>query len=167
MVRVFELAKEYQVPVLIHFQYEMYNHGFERFYKVLERFPEVNFIGHAQTWWGNIDAKYDQSIMYPKGKFTPGGLTDRYLADYPNMYGDLSAGSGRNALNRDPEHAIEFIERHQDKLCLGTDCSDSAGQRDDCSGLQQIANMRQFSLSPKVATKILSKNARRIIRFPL
>ena len=37
MVRVFELAKEYQVPVLIHFQYEMYNHGFERFYNVLER----------------------------------------------------------------------------------------------------------------------------------
>ena len=166
MVRVFELAKEYQVPVLIHFQYEMYNHGFERFYKVLERFPEVNFIGHAQTWWGNIDAKHDQSIMYPKGKVNPGGLTDRYLADYPNIYGDLSAGSGRNALNRDPEHAIEFIERHQDKLCLGTDCSDSAGHGDDCSGSQQIANMRQFSLSPKVATNILSKNARRIIQFP-
>ena len=85
MVRVFESAKEYQVTVLIHFQYEIYNHGFERFYKVLERFPDVNFLGHAQTWWGNIDAKYDQSIMYPKGKVAPGGLTDRYLADCRNM----------------------------------------------------------------------------------
>ncbi len=33
--------------------------------------------------------------MYPKGPVTPGGLTDRYLSDYPNLYGDLSAGSGR------------------------------------------------------------------------
>ncbi len=133
---------------------------------MIERFPEVNFIGHAQTWWGNIDANHDHSIMYPKGKVTPGGLTDRHLADYPNMYVDLSAGSGCNALYRDPEHAIEFIERHQDEICLGRDCPESAGMGDDCSGSQQIANVRQFSLGPKVATKILSKNARRTVRFP-
>ena len=37
-----------------------------------------------------------------------GSSTDRYLSDYPNMYGDLSAGSGLNALKRDEEHAREF-----------------------------------------------------------
>ena len=31
------------------------------------------------------------------------GLTDRYLTDYPNMYGDLSATSGLNALTRDED----------------------------------------------------------------
>ena len=103
--------------------------------------------------------------MYPKGKVTPGGLTDRYLADYPNMYADLSAGSGRNALARDPEHAVAFIERHQDKLCLGTDCSDIVGIGEACSGSQQIANLKQFSPSTKIQRKIFSQNARRIIRF--
>ncbi len=88
----------------------------------------MNFIGHAQTWWGNIDAKHDQKVMYPKGPVTPGGLTDRYLSDYPNMYGDLSAGSGKNAFDRDPEHAAAFLLRHQDKLMLGTDCSDPVGE---------------------------------------
>tara|TARA_B110000467_G_C18286005_1_gene461634 strand:+ start:551 stop:1471 length:921 start_codon:yes stop_codon:yes gene_type:complete len=165
MIRIFELANEYAVPVLIHFQHEMYNLGFERFHKILERFPKVNFIGHAQTWWGNIDANHDQSVMYPEGKVTPGGLTDRYLSDYPNMYADLSAGSGKNALTRDPEHAAAFIERHQDKLCLGTDCSDTVGIGEKCSGSQQITNLKQFAPSSKIQAKLFYKNARRIINF--
>ncbi|MDA0348621.1 MAG: amidohydrolase family protein [Verrucomicrobia bacterium] len=165
MIRVYELANEYQVPVLIHFQHGMYNHGFERFYKILERFPDVNFIGHAQTWWGNIDAKHEQEVMYPAGPVTPGGLTDRYLADYPNMYGDLSAGSGKNALDRDPEHAAAFLERHQDKLCLGTDCPDIEGEGESCKGSGQIANVRTYAHDPEVRAKIFSKNARRIIRI--
>jgi hypothetical protein len=55
---------------------------------------------------------------------TAGGLTDRYLADYPNMFGDLSAGSGLNALTRDEDFTRGFLERHQDKLLFGSDCSD-------------------------------------------
>jgi len=165
MIRVYELADEYQVPVLIHFQHGMYNHGFDRFHKILERFPKVNFIGHAQTWWGNIDAAHKQEVMYPDTKVTPGGLTDRYLADYPNIYGDLSAGSGKNALARDPVHATAFLERHQDKLCLGTDCPDVEGEGETCTGVNQIANLKTFAPDPKILEKIFSLNARRIIRF--
>jgi len=165
MMKVYELAKEYQVPVLLHFQHGKYNTGFERFHKVLEKFPTVNFLGHAQTWWGNIDAKHDQAVMYPTGPVTAGGLTDKYLSDYPNMYGDLSAGSGKNALARDEEHAIAFVERHQDKLCLGTDCADSVGAGEKCSGSQQIANVRRFVKTPEALKKIFSTNARKIIRL--
>ena len=32
--------------------------GFERFHKMLEKYPKVTFIGHAQTWWGNIDKNH-------------------------------------------------------------------------------------------------------------
>ena len=100
MQKLYELAAEYRVPVLMHWQHKMYNYGFERFYIMLEKYPKTTFIGHAQTWWANIDKNHsDQSVLYPKGKVTPGGLTDRYLSDYPNMYGDLSAGSGLNALH--------------------------------------------------------------------
>ena len=165
MIRVYELANEYQVPVLLHFQHEKYNLGIERFHKILERFPKVNFIGHAQTWWGNIDANHKQEVMYPKGNVTPGGLTDRYLSDYPNMFGDLSAGSGKNALARDLEHAASFLERHQDKLCLGTDCVDVEGEGEACTGAGQIANLRQLVSNPEILAKIFSRNTRRIIRF--
>ena len=129
MQRIYALAQEYRVPVLMHWQFKMYNLGFERFYKMLEKFPRVDFIGHAQTWWANVDKNHaDQSVLYPKGPITPGGLTDRYLADYPNMFGDLSAGSGLNALTRDPSFTPGFFARHQDKLLYGSDCNDLEGQ---------------------------------------
>ena len=95
---------------------------------MLEKYPRVNFIGHAQTWWANVDQNHrDQTVLYPKGTITPGGLTERYLADYPNMFGDLSAGSGLNALTRDETFTPGFFERHQNKLMYGSDCNDHAG----------------------------------------
>jgi predicted TIM-barrel fold metal-dependent hydrolase len=83
VVIVAEIAKEFGVPVLLHFQFGRYNTGIDKFHLILEKFPTVNFIGHAQTWWANIDAKADQSVLYPKGPVTPGGITDRLLSDYP------------------------------------------------------------------------------------
>jgi predicted TIM-barrel fold metal-dependent hydrolase len=150
----------------MHWQHGMYNYGFERFYKMLEKYPKTIFIGHAQTWWANIDRNHaDQSVLYPKGKVTPGGWTDRYLADYPNMYGDLSAGSGLNALKRDEEHARDFLERHQDKLLYGSDCNDRVGTGDKCQGWQTIQAVRALAPSEVVRRKIFSANARRIFRL--
>ncbi|MGH9309971.1 MAG: amidohydrolase family protein, partial [Vicinamibacterales bacterium] len=73
MLRIYELAREHRVPVLMHWQFKMYNYGFDRFYKMLEKYPKVTFIGHAQTWWANIDKQHaDQSVLYPKGPVTRG-----------------------------------------------------------------------------------------------
>jgi len=121
------IAAHHAVPVLMHFQHDTYNLHIERFHRLIEKFPRVNFIGHAQTWWGNIDKNHEQAVMYPKGPVNPGGITDRLLTDYPNVYGDLSAGSGLNALLRDEDHARDFLKRHQDKLLYGSDCSDHDG----------------------------------------
>ena len=162
---VAEIAHYYDVPVLLHFEFGTYNLGFERFHKVLERFPQVNFIGHAQTWWGNIDRSLDPRVMYPKTPVTPGGLSDRWLSDYPNMYGDMSAGSGLNALLRDEEHARGFLKRHQDKLLYGSDCSDRDGQGDKCSGSQQIAAIRRLAPDAQAITKILYGNAARLLKM--
>ena len=102
MQAIYQLAQAHRVPVLMHWQFGMYNNGFERFHTMLEKYSRVTFLGHAQTWWANIDREHsDQSVLYPEGTRHAGGLTDRYLGDYPNMYGDLSAGSGLNALTRD------------------------------------------------------------------
>ena len=164
MQKIYQLAQAYDVPVLMHWQFKMYNYGFERFYKMVEKYPRVNFIGHAQTWWANIDKNCQQEIMYPKGPVTPGGITDRLLSEYPNMYGDLSAGSGLNALTRDEDHARNFLERHQNKLLYGSDCSDRVGTGPECSGSQQLATLRR--LAPAAAIpKMLYGNASRLLRI--
>ena len=158
------IAKEYDVPVLLHFQHGAYNLHIERFHKILEKFPTVNFIGHAQTWWGNIDKNHEQAVMYPQGKVTPGGITDRYLSDYPNMYGDLSAGSGRNSMTRDEEHAKAFLTRHQDKLLFGSDCSDPKAGSERCIGVPTLGILRRLVTDKKALRKILHDNAKRIMR---
>ena len=163
--KIAELAGTFQVPVLLHFEHRTYNFGFERFYKILGKYPKVNFIGHAQTWWGNIDKNLDQTVLYPKTKVTPHGLTDRYLSDYPNMYGDLSAGSGLNALLRDEDHAREFLARHQNKLLYGSDCSDSFGQGPGCSGAKCIAAVKRLAPDQKVVRKLLHDNAVTLFRL--
>jgi predicted TIM-barrel fold metal-dependent hydrolase len=166
MQKVYQLAQEYDVPVLMHWQHGRYNHGFERFHKMLEKYPKVNFIGHAQTWWANIDKNHtDQTVMYPKTEVTPGGLTDRLLSDYPNMYGDMSAGSGLNSLLRDEDHARGFIERHQDKLLYGSDCNDAIGHGQECQGARTIAAVRRLSPSKEIERKLLYNNSKRLFRL--
>ena len=165
MQLVADIAKDHAVPVLMHFQHNTYNMGIERFYKMFEKYPTVNFIGHAQTCWGNIDKNHNQSTMYPKGPVVPGGITDRLLSDYPNMYGDLSAGSGLNALFRDEDHAREFLKRHQGKLLYGSDCDDKPGSGKPCSGLQQLAAVRRLAPDSSAIRKMLYENAARLMRI--
>lgn len=159
------LAKDYNVPVLMHFQHGKYNTGYERFHKVLEKFSKVNFIGHAQTFWGNIDRNHDQTVLYPKGKLAAGGLTDLWLADYANFYGDLSAGSGLNALLRDEELTKDFFRRHQNKLMYGSDCQDETTKDRRCSGIKCLETVKRLSPTKKIERKLLYENARRVLRI--
>ncbi len=164
--RIYRLAEKYGVPVLLHFQHATYNFGIERFDKVLARFPKVNFIGHAQTFWANIDAAHpDPKILYPKGPVTPGGITDRLLRDFPNMYGDLSAGSGLGSLTRDEAQTRAFLDRHQDKLMFGSDCPDAVGSGKECTGAQILDAVRRLAGSKQIERKILFENAKRVFRL--
>lgn len=166
-MKVYDLAKAYKVPVLLHFQHKTYNLEYGRFYKVLEKYPEVNFIAHAQTTWGNIDAAHKQEELYPKGKVTPGGLTDKWLTTYPNFFADLSAGSGLNAFTRDEEHGAAFFARQQDKLLYGSDCQDVTGvvEEKNCCGSRMIAIIRKLVPDEAARQKILSGNARRVFKL--
>ena len=163
MHHVYKLAEELRVPLLIHFQYEIYNTGFERFESILKAYPKVNFIGHAQTWWGNIGVLLDPTDLYPGGPVKPGGLTDRLLSDYSNMYGDLSANSGLGALTRDPEFARGFVERHSRKLIWGSDCTchDGKGggtQDGKCIAGQSLAALRKLVPDRAVLRRIHYEN---------
>ena len=163
---LYKLAGEYRVPILMHFQHGTYNLGIERLHKMLEKYSKTIFIGHAQTWWANIDKNHtDQKVLYPKGKVTAGGLTDRYLADYPNMFADMSAGSGLNALTRDEDHTRGFLDRHQNKILYGSDCDDRVGMGPGCSGSQTIATIRKLAPNKAAERKILFANAKKLFKF--
>ena len=166
MQRIAAVAAEFHVPVLMHFQHDRYNTGIQNFHKLLEKYPRVNFIGHAQTFWANIDRNHQQEQLYPKTPVTPGGITDRLLGDYPNMFGDTSAGSGLNAFLRDEDHMREFLGRHQDKLMFGSDCDDTVGEGTKCQGAQILAAIRKLAPGKAVERKILHDNARRLMRLP-
>jgi len=168
MRRIFDLAREHKAPVLVHFEHEMYNLGIQNFAKILGEYHDVTFLGHAQTWWGNIGADLDQTDMYPTGPVNPGGLTDRLLADYPNIYGDLSAGSGRNAITREADFARGFVERHQDKLVWGSDCpcpdAKGTGRSDHkCVAATCLAALKNLAPSDEVYKKITWGNGAKIL----
>jgi predicted TIM-barrel fold metal-dependent hydrolase len=91
------------------------------------------FVGHTDAFWANVSADVPDGIPYPSGKIEPGGVSERLLSDYPNIYADLSAYSCRNFLGRDPDFAAKFVERRRAKLMFGSDCrcrdGHGAGQR--------------------------------------
>jgi len=97
--------------------------GMPRLERALKECPETMFIGHAMAFWAEIASNVDEATRggYPEGKVEGPGRTVQLLKQYPNLYADLSAGSGFNAISRDPEFGYWFFEECQDKLLFGTD----------------------------------------------
>ena len=48
-----------------------------------------------------------------------GGVVPRLLREYDNLYADLSAHSGYNALKRDPAFARKFLDNSATNFCTG------------------------------------------------
>jgi len=181
MKRVYELAAELRVPVTIHFadygQFEgdtPYNEGITRFAAVLEAYPRTTFIGHADAFWANVSADVPPTA-YPTGPIKPGGITDKLLSNYPNLYADMSANSCRNALARDPGFIREFLDRHQNKLMFGSDCSCRDGRgtgqgsqqpliKGRCVARETLGALKELA-SPVVFRKIAWENGAKLFGF--
>lgn len=89
----------------------------------LQRFPRLIFLGHSQAFWaemGRLETPGDR-YGYPAYPIAEEGVIPKLFRQYPNLYGDLSANSGCNALKRDPEYAVRFLNEFQDRLLFGTD----------------------------------------------
>ena len=161
MRRVYELAADLHVPVMMHiqnfphFKGELpYNTGYTEFDKMLRAYPRTNFIGHGDLFWAHISADVPADRGYPDGPIKKGGLTDRWLSDFPNLYADMSANSGNNALSRDTGFSEGFVTRHKTKLIFGSDCSCADGNG---SGVSQNKNPEASRLAGKcVARETLS-----------
>ncbi|MBY0505213.1 MAG: amidohydrolase [Bryobacteraceae bacterium] len=155
--RMYALAAELNVPILVHFQEVphtptegVFATGFKNFEAMLKAYPKTRFIGHADAFWANISADYANDVDYPKGKIKKGGVTDKLLGDYANLYGDLAANSGNNALSRDPEFTPGFLKRHQSKLIYGSDCSCTDGRG---GGVSQQGNPGASRLAGKCVAR--------------
>jgi len=129
--RVYELCGKLEVSVLLHVE-NRYNYDIEAFKKMAEEYSNTIFIVHGQGWWREISRNADPSYWkkrelvapeenYPKGKVVPGGRVEEILREYSNVYADLSAYSGYNALTRDLDYTKIFLRKYYRKLIYGTD----------------------------------------------
>ena len=186
--RMYALAADLHVPILVHFQevdhFEnegTWSTGYARTFEgILKAYPKTTFIGHADAFWANVSADYHNEAAYPSGPIKRGGVTDKLLGDYANLYGDLSANSGNNALSRDSEFTAGFLDRHQNKLMFGSDCSCADGHGAGTSQANNPAASRlagkcvaretltvlKKSASPEVFRKIVWGNAHKLLKIP-
>ncbi len=93
--------------------------------RLLREAPDTIVVGHGQGFWAEMGSGLTmvEKMGYPKGPLQGEGALPKLLREYPNLYGDISAGSGHNALSRDPEYGVAFINEFQDRLLFGTDQS--------------------------------------------
>jgi len=184
--RMYALAADLRVPILIHFQEVdhvsnegTWSTGFAKtFESVLKAYPRTTFIGHADAFWANVSEDYHNEAAYPTGPIRRGGVTDRLLGDYPNLFGDMSAVSGNNAIARDPAFTADFLKRHQDKLLFGSDCSCSDGHgagynnpaapqmAGKCVARETLSRLER-STSPGIFQKIVWGNVHGLLRIPV
>ncbi|MBR5473185.1 MAG: amidohydrolase family protein, partial [Clostridia bacterium] len=117
------------MPVIIHISPKMgYCYGIvddiglPRLEKMLAKHKNLKVLGHSQTFWAEMgtDVTEENRKGYPKGKVQEGRIAE-LMRKYDNLYCDLSAGSGANALMRDEEYAVKFIAEFADRILYGCD----------------------------------------------
>jgi predicted TIM-barrel fold metal-dependent hydrolase len=126
----------------------------ENLERALQACPDTIFIGHAPGFWREIsgDAAADPSA-YPRGPIAPGGKLFRLFDEYSNLYADLSAGSARYALQRDSQHAKQFLTRYADRLLFAR----------DYYGGDLHEFLQTLELDTAVAEKIYLRNAQKLL----
>jgi predicted TIM-barrel fold metal-dependent hydrolase len=172
MENLFAHAQERRLPITFHLAPEPSGYygiveelGLPGLEGALRKFPDLLFFGHSQPFWAEIsgDLTEDLRNSYPKGPVAEGGAVVRLFRDYPNLYGDLSpaAGSGFNAIARDPEFGFTFMDEFQDRLLFGTDICDPRNELTLIGYLNDaVAN---GNLSREAYEKIGWQNAERVL----
>ena len=160
------------LPVLFHITgpgrgvYGLFDEvGSPRLERLLQEAPETTVVGHAPGFWAEIsgDAASQDRFIYPTGPVAPGGSLPRLLRAYPNLYADLSARSGLNAIQRDRAFGIRFLNEFQDRILFGTDICFADAEAD----IPTLRYLRELlssgEIDPGVFDKITGKNALKIL----
>ncbi len=127
---LFKHAQAEGLPVTFHMAaqiggiYGLYDEpGLPQLESSLRAWPGLKFLGHSQTFWAEMAPleKMEDRYGYPRYPIKEEGAVPRLMRRYENLLGDLSAGSGHNALARDMDYAANFLNEFQDRLFFGTD----------------------------------------------
>lgn len=168
-IDLFRFCGEARLPVTMHFDYAgaqrnatnyprrhwWYGGGIDNLENALKLCPDTNFLGHAPGFWchiSNDDAGLTHA--YPTGPVIPGGRIEKMLETYPNLYCDISAGSGCRALSRDPEYTVRLITRFPDRFVYARDYFDNVHQE----------LIDSLSLPEDIRDLVYWKNAERLVR---
>ena len=165
-IKMYQFCGIKKLPVIVEVRYGIpngqdyprsewwYGGGIDSYARAIGQCPNTIFFGHGAGFWAHIsgDDFYDK-VDYPQTEVKPGGKLLNMLEEYNNLYLDLSAGSGLNALNRDRKLAKDLLIKYQDRAFYG---------RDDVNNdLQEFLNT--LSLPKTVANKIYYQNAERVL----
>ncbi|MBP3577049.1 MAG: amidohydrolase family protein [Lachnospiraceae bacterium] len=129
---VFAAAEKLSLPVTLHMSPEVGykygvvdNPGLPLLEEVLKQYPNLKVLGHSQVFWIEIsgDAPTDNEgrSAWGQGPVVPGGRVPELFEKYQNLYGDLSANSAGQAIMRDAEFGLKFLENYADRLFFATD----------------------------------------------
>ncbi len=165
---IFSAADKLQLPVTFHmspsvgFNYGIVDApGLPGLESALKTFPNVKFLGHSQVFWIEIsgDAPTDDKgrNRWGNGPVLPGGRLVSLFETFPNLYGDLSAGSGGSAIMRDEAFGLWFLENFQDRLFFATDMLNTETVQPLADWMEN--KLREGKLTPEAYEKILRGNA--------
>lgn len=173
LTAVFSAAERMEMPVLFHMSprvgcsYGIVDDpGLPLLEKTLQRYPHLKLVGHSQPFWIEIsaDAPADDEGRLDRGSgpVRPGGRLVELFRTYPNLYGDLSAGSGFCAITRDEEFGLAFLEEFSDRLMFGTDTVDIESKWQVPLGQWLEEKYGQGKITRDTMEKICCRNAMRI-----
>lgn len=171
---VFAAAEKLELPVTIHMSPEEgYSYGvvdeprLPLLEEVLQKYPNLKVLGHSQTFWIEMSAdapdEKEKRNSWGEGPVVPGGRVPELFAEYENLYGDLSANSAGQAIMRDPEFGLNFLETYADRLFFATDMANSEMVFPLGAWLDE--QVKKGSLSRATYEKICFKNAQRIFNL--
>ena len=132
---------------------------------MLQQVPDTTIVGHCTGFWSEVDGNITDKTKstYPPGPINKEGSLPRLLRTYPNLYADISANSGYNALSRDRDFGIRFLNEFQDRIVFGTDVC--LGDKDE--RMPHLAFLRRLldegDINKEIFDKITSDNALKIL----
>ena len=171
MDNMLHYVNKYKLPFIFHMTHREFRdygiwddeelNGLER---ALEKWKDITFLGHSADFWAEISGD-DFHTGYPKGPVLPGGRVVELMRKYPNLCGDISAGSGLNALKRDRENAIAFLNEFQDRLYYGQDICTPGDNIGHSQFLDEL--LENGEISQEVYNKICWQNAVKLLGLDL
>lgn len=173
MDNLFYHASECDMPVTIHIAPKLTDYygiideiGLPRLEKMLKKHKKLKIFGHSQLFWAEMSADLTEDMRggYPTGKVIEGRLP-KLMREYENLYCDLSATSGANAMMRDPEYAAKFMEEFSDRILYGCDICTPYDKYQYEFDLFLDNMLKASMLSEENYYKIVRGNAERLLKL--